>query len=348
MMKKVAVIGHLGGGFECLDGQTVKTKIVTAELCTSLGEDEVLQYDTHGRIKMLLLAPFIAFGALKKAKNVVMLPAHNGLRVFAPLLALFRPLFKGRKLHYAVIGGWLADFVKNKKCLKRALRKFDGIYVETSTMKNALTKQGFSNVSVMPNCKKLTALSKTELVYHSEEPYKLCTFSRVSKGKGIEDAVNAVKKVNDSFGRVVYTLDIYGQVDTLQTEWFDRLKSEFPPYISYGGLVPFDKSVEIIKNYYALLFPTHYFTEGIPGTVIDAYAAGVPVISARWESFSDIIDEGVTGIGYELGSPDGLTDRLLRIAENPDTLNSMKESCLNYAERFLPETAVKILIREFY
>lgn len=346
-MKKAAVIGHFGGGHEYLDGQTVKTKIVTEELCASLGEDEVLKYDTHGRVKMLLSAPFVALGALKKAKNVVMLPAHNGLRVFAPLLAFFRPLFKGRKLHYAVIGGWLAEFIKNKKRLRKTLQKFDGIYVETNTMKNALLEQGFSNVSVMPNCKKLTALSKSELVRHSEEPYKLCTFSRVSREKGIEDAVNAVKEINTSLGRVVYTLDIYGQVDTLQTEWFDRLKSEFPPYISYGGLVPFDKSVETIKNYFALLFPTHYFTEGIPGTVIDAYAAGVPVISARWESFSDIVDEGVTGVGYELGNSDELTDRLLCIAKNPDMLNSMKENCLNYAERFLPDAAVKILTQEF-
>ena len=31
-MKKVAVIGHFAYGLECLDGQTIKTKIVTEEL----------------------------------------------------------------------------------------------------------------------------------------------------------------------------------------------------------------------------------------------------------------------------------------------------------------------------
>lgn len=56
------------------------------------------------------------------------------------------------------------------------------------------------------------------------EPLPLCTFSRVMKEKGIEDAVNAVKSVNKYFGRVVYTLDIYGQVDSNQTGWFDNLR----------------------------------------------------------------------------------------------------------------------------
>jgi len=44
-------------------------------------------------------------------------------------------------------------------------------------------------------------------------PYKLCTFSRVLKEKGIEDAINAVIKVNTDCGREVCTLDIYGQID---------------------------------------------------------------------------------------------------------------------------------------
>lgn len=42
-----------------------------------------------------------------------------------------------------------------------------------------------------------------------QEPLRLCTFSRVMKEKGIEDAVNAVEAVNEYFGRLVYTLDIW-------------------------------------------------------------------------------------------------------------------------------------------
>lgn len=131
---------------------------------------------------------------------------------------------------------------------------FDGIYVETNTMRKALEIQGFNNVYVMPNFKDLNILKESELVYPNTEPYSLCTFSRVMKEKGIEDAVNAVKTVNEHFGRTVYTLDIYGQVDSAQTEWFNELENTFPSYIKYGGLVPFDKSVEVLKNYFALLF----------------------------------------------------------------------------------------------
>ena len=346
-MKRVCILGHYAYGMEAANGQTIKTKILTEELERQLGENEVKTIDTYGGIKSLIKAPFHVLSALRNAKNVVMLPAHNGVRVYGRLLPWLRPFFRGRKIHYAVIGGWLPKMLETKKGLARALKKFDGIYAETNTMKRALEAQDFKNVLVMPNCKELKALVAEELVFAEKEPYALCTFSRVSKEKGIEDAVEVVKTINESLGRTVYTLDIYGQVDAAQTEWFENLQKDFPAYVRYGGLVPFDKSVEVLKDYFALLFPTRFYTEGIPGTIIDAYAAGIPVIGARWESFSDIVEEGVTGLGYEFENVEDLKNKLIYAAENTETLLSMKSDCLAYSKRYLPSEVAKILIRNF-
>lgn len=340
---KVAVIGHFAFGKEFLDGQTIKTKIVTDELAKQFGNEEIIKFDTHGGKITALKAPFQVLKALKNSKNVVIFPAHNGLRVYAPLLAFFKKLFKKRKLHYVVIGGWLPKFLQNKKGLAGRLRKFDGIYVETNTLKNALEEQGFENVSVMPNCKNLKILKAEELVYPAGEPFKLCTFSRVMKEKGIEDAANAVKAVNEQFGRVVYTLDIYGQIDPFQTQWFEDLKQTFPEYIRYCGVVDYDKSVEVLKNYFALLFPTRFYTEGIPGTIIDTYAAGVPVIASKWESFADIIDDGTSGICFEFGDIADMRRCLIEAVNNPKTMSGMKLNCLRKCFDYLPEEAVNRL-----
>jgi glycosyltransferase involved in cell wall biosynthesis len=167
-------------------------------------------------------------------------------------------------------------------------------------MKSDLENRGFTNIYVMPNCKDLKILSVDELIYSNNEPYKLCTFSRVMKEKGIEDAIYVVKSINEKLGRVAYVLDIYGQVDKEYEECFKKLCNGFPPYIKYGGLIQFDKSVEVLKNYFLLLFPTHFTTEGIPGTIIDAYFAGLPIICAKWNNYHEIIDDGKTGIGYEI------------------------------------------------
>ena len=145
--------------------------------------------------------------------------------------------------------------------------------------------------------------------------------------KGIEDAIEAVITINEERKSVVYKLDIYGEISPEYKERFEMLRREFPPYIKYKGLVPYDRSVEILKNYFVLLFPTKlYYSEGVPGTIIDAYASGVPVIAAKWESFADVVDDGRTGIGYDADKPEELTLALRRIAENPQTINAMRDA----------------------
>lgn len=340
-MKRVCIIGHFGHGENLLNGQTVKTKIVTKEIVKELGKKEVSCIDTHGGVKALISAFRHALIALKYHKNIIIMPAENGLRIFAPLLVLLNLLFH-RKLHYVVIGGWLPEFLKKRKKLTKALMSFDGIYVETNTMKKALEAQGFNNVYVMPNFKDLNILKESELVYHHTEPYRLCTFSRVMKEKGIEDAVNAVKTVNEHFGRIVYTLDIYGQVDSAQTEWFNELKSTFPLYIKYGEFVPFDKSVEVLKNYFALLFPTYYEGEGFAGTLLDAMAAGVPVIASDWRYNPEIVNEK-TGYVYPVHDNHAFVTTLISVGNNSDLLLSKKSDCLKEAEKYRAENVIQCL-----
>ena len=115
-----------------------------------------------------------------------------------------------------------------------------------------------------------------------------------------------------------------------------------PCEVQYKGSVAYDQSVAVIKNYFALLFPTQYYTEGIPGTIIDAYAAGVPVISSKWESFSDVIQEG-TGVGYSFGAFNELVEVLIRLVDNPETMIEKKIPCLRLAQAYTPSAAMKIL-----
>lgn len=344
-MIKVSIIGHFAFGLNCLDGQTIKTKIIADELVRHYGENDVVKIDTHGgKWKLLLLVPIKIFKALNQSHNVIVLPAHNGLKIIAPLLVFLRFFFKNKRVHYVVIGGWLPKFLTGRKWLVKTLKLFDVIYVETMTMKNALEQQGFTNIVIMPNCKDLNILKKDQFVYNSNEPYKLCIFSRVNKMKGIEDAVNAVRYVNEKHNRIIYVLDIYGPIEPTQNDWFEELKDKFPKYIRYCGTVPFDQSVNILKNYFALLFTTLYFTEGIPGTIIDAYAAGIPVISSKWESFTDVVDDKVTGFGYRFGDLDELCGLLDKIVINPELVLNLKYGCISKAKDYLPKKAIQSLI----
>lgn len=341
-MKKVAICGHFGLGKTLLNGQTVKTKIVTEALEERLGSSEIKKIDTHGGKLQIIKSVLSAMGAMFTCRNLVILPAHNGVRVFGPVLALVRSVSKC-KLHYAVIGGWLPEMLKSKPSLARALKKFDGIYVETSTLKASMEGLGFRNVFQLPNCKKLHILTPEELVYAATEPFRVCTFSRVLAEKGIEDAADAVININNKYGRSVCELDIYGPVDPTYEERFAELCKSWPDAVQYRGCVDFDKSVDVLKEYFLLLFPTRFFTEGIPGTIIDAYAAGVPVVSAKWESCMDMVDEQ-TGFIYPFGDKLALQQQLEQLIALPELVEAKKTACTNRAAAYLPSNGMGILL----
>ncbi len=326
---KIAIIGFFARNTSYNGGQEHKTRTLATALKTN-AIGEIVEVDTLGWKNR----PIALIQKIKKTVHdcdtIIMLPAQNGVQVFSTLLLYYKKKY-GKRIFYDVIGGWLPSLLFKKKWLSNVLKLFDGIWVETTTMKNDLETMGFKNVVVIPNFKDLCVLSEDKLVYAAEPPYKLCTFSRVMKEKGIEDAVNAVKCVNEKLGFTAYTLDIYGRVDSNQVAWFEELKQQFPSYVHYCGCVESNESVEKIRNYFALLFPTRFYTEGVPGTIIDSYASGVPVISAKWESFSDVVEELVTGIGYEFNNTEMLTNILLSAVNSPEKFNNLKQNCLKKA-----------------
>lgn len=322
-------------------GQEVKTCILADALEKKYGK--IYRIDTlakNSRIKM----PFQLLQAMITCTDIIILPAHNGLIVLSKFLSKLNKLFH-RRLHYSVIGGWLQDLLPKHSDVMKALHNFSGIYVETRTMMVALQELGLSNVYLMPNCKPLSIIKKKDLETSFSEPYKLVTFSRVTEKKGIGTAVDVVMKLNKKYGREVFTLDIFGPIDPGEDErWFDEQSRNFSNAIVYRGNASYSKSVEILSKYFALLFPTQYYTEGIPGTIIDSYAAGVPVIASKWKSFTDVVEDGVTGLGYKFNSKNELEKILEEILFNPSKIIAMKSNCLSKAYYYLPEHAIQQII----
>lgn len=344
-MKKVCVVGHFGFGENMLNGQTIKTKNVTSELEKQLGADQITKIDTHGGAKALPKITIQLINAFKKCENIIIFPAHNGIKLFVPLCNVLNKVFR-RKLHYVVIGGWLPSLLKDRKRLRDSVNRFTGVYVETSIMKKALKEIGITNTCLLKNFKSIKVLPESELTYQYEKPYKICTFSRVMKEKGIEDIVNTIIDLNTNHGKEIYKLDIYGPVDSEQEEWFEQLNNSFPSYISYKGVIQSDRSVEVLRDYFMLVFPTKFYTEGIPGTIIDAYAAGLPVLAAKWESFYDVIDDGVTGIGYEFGDISELQKILVELSLTPEKIKVMKRNCIVKSSEYIPECAIRPLMEK--
>ncbi len=342
-MKKVCVIGHFGEGKDLVNGQTIKTKILTAELKKQFGEGPIETIDTSKGVRGIFKLIISLANSFRTCENVIILPAQNGIKIIAPLCVLYRKLWH-RKVHYVVIGGWLPNLLTRNKVLTGIINKIDCVYVETAISQKRLNELGLKNIVIMQNFKPLSILSKDEIMNSVQYPLRVCTFSRVTEKKGIFEAVKAIEDINKKYGSTIYTLDIYGQVEEGQEKWFSEIEQDFSADICYKGAVDYSDTTDVLKAYYLLLFPTKYFTEGIPGTVIDSYAAGLPVVASRWESFSDVVDDGKTGFGYEFGNYEIFVNLLDELSKNPMKVTKMKYNCLDKAADYMPAKAIIALL----
>jgi glycosyltransferase involved in cell wall biosynthesis len=121
---------------------------------------------------------------------------------------------------------------------------------------------------------------------------------------------------------------------------------EFPPYINYCGVIDAFKSVDTIKNYYLQVFPTKYQTEGIPGSIVDSFFSGVPVIASMWNSAKDVIDDNSTGFLYRFNDNDDLKQKLIFAYNNPQKIQEMKIKCLEKSYQYQPSEAIKVVLNE--
>ena len=343
VMKTCLIVGKFAMKENILDGQTVKCKTIYDELVKKYGQENISYIDTYGWKKRPIKLFFNCFKGAKQYNNVIIMPAHNGVKIFSSLFSFLKKLFH-TKIHYIVIGSWLFNVTQESKRIQKSLLKFDTIFVETKKLKGNLEKSGFKNIVLMRNYKNLKVIEfKKDNLYKNKDVLNLCIFSRINKEKGVLDAINTIKEINSD--GIKFKLDIYGMIENeFKSEFFESL-NDSKEYIEYKGIIDSQKSVDIISKYDILLFPTKYYTEGIPGTIIDAYASGVPVISSAWENSDDIVINNSTGLLFEFGNLNDFKQKLIYAYDNQQEMYNMKNKCIEQAKNFCEIDALNPLFK---
>ncbi len=339
--QKVAVIGNFALKEMSFNGQTIKTRILAEEIERQCPQYIVRKIDTYDYVSNPIKLAINILHGFFECKDIIILLSRNGRKVLFPLFYYLSKIFH-RNIWHNVIGAASYELVKQNPSWVRYLNSFKSNWVELNGLAAKLRTLGVTTVSVLPNFKRLDTVDSKDLQKETKPPFRFCTFSRVEPMKGIEDAINAIKMVNMNIGTTIATIDIYGQIEKGQESWFDELLKDQPSSINYCGVADYDKSVKILKDYFMLLFPTRYTTEGFPGTIIDAYAAGLPVIASQ---SNELVDNDVTGWTYASSSLDELVTCIEKAIAASEKVNEMRLECTERAKMYQPGIVVgKMLV----
>ena len=345
-MSKVCIVGHFGGNNKFYDGQTVKTKNLYRAIKDRFN-GTVNKTDTYGWKKNPIFFFIKCLISIKKNDSIIVLPAHNGVKIIIPLFVFFNKIYH-KKLFYVVIGGWLPSLLKDNKKLLKKMKKLNSIFVETEYMKNELNKMGLNNIEILLNFKDIKPVISSVMTKKESSSIILrsCIFSRVIYEKGIEDAINVISNINKTSAKKKCTLDIYGPIGDDYINRFNNIMKNSPEFINYKGIVDSSKSVETIQKYDILSFPTKFKTEGLPGTIIDSYCAGVPVMTSNWNSAKEFVIEEKTGFIYKFNDTDDLYYKIIKLMDDLAQLNTMRRNCIEFSKKFNEENAIIPLLNK--
>jgi len=340
----VFICGNFGYSNNQLDGQTVKTRLLKDELSNALGPQNVVYSDTSQWKK----EPFLLYKEVKEnfknSRCIIVLLAQKGIRLLLPSFVRWKKKY-GKSLRYVVIGGWLPDYAKRDWILASSLKNLDVLYVETQSMKEELNKLGITRVSVLPNFRRFEKMNPGSK--HIKLPLRAVILSRIMKEKGIHTAVEAVHSINNRAEEPCITLDIYGQVSKKYAEEFQALLRN-KGNIAYKGYLEAENIQKTLLQYDIMLFPTYYHGEGMPGTIIDAYAAGLPVVASDWKYNSQLVNSGETGILFAPQSTEDLVKKLDGLMSDLQLIERMHGNCLQKAAEYHADKVLEELKQTLY
>lgn len=342
-IKKIGVWGQFGDGGKIADGQAVRTTIITEEIKKRYGAENIAIVNTNNwrRHPVSFLFKTIKLNAC--CEKVVIFPADNGFKVVVPILDITNRIWK-RELYNVVIGGYLPGLLAKRTSYIKMLQKYNALFVQTERIRQALQQFSLKNIHILSNLKRLKTLEKENIYTNHSLLVKLCVVSRITNDKGISCAIDAVKMANEILGENLIHLDFFGIIADEYANEFKRLLQENDSFVSYCGVLDFDKTTEVLKEYFLLLLPTFYYGEGFPGCVVDAYNAALPIVATDWNYNRDVIKDGYNGLIVPAKDPKRMSEAILRFYRNREFSFQIAINNLGDAEKYKPDH----VLRDFY
>lgn len=344
---KIGVIGRVSP--DMVDGQTVSTRLLVEKIGLMDEVDEVTVADLSHYKKTPVKALIGVLKCFVSCDAIIIVLSINGLAVVMPIARFFSE--RGKAVYLRAVGAGLDRFALKNSRLKRELQSLKELWVQSQSALDSLFEQGITNCRRIDNFRDYPGYDadgvRSGIAKRAERgswSFRVCTFSRVVKDKGIEDAVAVVNRINQE-GTFSVSLDIIGQIDPDYMEYFRGLCGGFGGLITYKGVIAQQDVISTLNQYDALLFPTYFSGEAFPGSLVDAFAAGVPVVASDWNCNPDIVADGETGFLYPTHDNERFYRAVKQLLNDRDRLLGMSMRCLEEYQKYTSNVVLPKMMR---
>lgn len=222
---------------------------------------------------------------------------------------------------------------------KSFLRKVDFFLPISNFMKNLLIREGIprEKIAVVPNPVELEKFLKLESKGH--KPVKILYLGNYEKFKGPQILLQALSKI-----KLDYKANFYGS-GSLE-KWMKNFvkENDLSGKIKINRKVSYDEIPRLYQEHDILVFPS-LIGEAFGRIVIEAMAAGNPVIASKVGGVVDIVGDRKTGFLVKPGDVKELRDKIIKLTTNSKLMEKIGEKSREIAkEKYSEEKIVKRVV----
>lgn len=260
---------------------------------------------------------------LRHADAVGLHAAAYGLHIIGPLVAVLACVWR-RPLIIRKFGGtdYLQFNALRRMLIRWALKRARLYLPETRATVESARQDGIPRVEWFPNYRPMEPIQPvTDRPPHCR---RFVFLSQVRELKGIRELIEA----GERFGEDI-VVDVYGRfLDGLSPQTFAGLNR-----VRYCGIVQPERVIGLLRTYDALVLPTYWTGEGYPGIVLEAFSAGLPIITTRWRSVPDLVNE-TCGLLVEPKNADALYEAMRSLVEDDQLYARLRQGVPNGRQQF--------------
>lgn len=212
---------------------------------------------------------------------------------------------------------------------QKVMQKIDAVVCVSDEMKNQLAKHFdpkklivIENMLSFQNAEKIREERKKLIINY---PLKMLYVGRLSPEKGILHFLNLYSQIEI---KNKFQIDIVGD-GPLKNEIQTIIKNKNLTQVKLYGFLK-DPSPHF-NTAHALIMPS--FTEGLPMTLIEALASGLPVLATNVGAISSLLKNKENGILLENNDFKSWSDSLLYYLEHVEKINSYTLNQSNEVEK---------------
>ncbi len=169
------------------------------------------------------------------------------------------------------------------------------------------------------------------------DSFRILFLGNLFEDKGVIDLIDAVHALALKSATPISLSLVGGWPDDATRGKIEQRIASLPTHVTCPAPAPAfgGEKWKALASHDVFAFPSYYRSENLPLVIIEAMAAGLPVIASDWRGIRSLVEDRVTGLLVPPHDIPKLTTALESLAADPQLRASIEKSARHYYEQHL-------------